>query len=302
MNPVALVEQLTIDSHPPLPPPLKYGLHCLTFAHKGWWFVRKKNLYTNADNFLPLTAGHLLNSFVGSKALRHGAKILLVVTRIEETSRQLLILRQDYSQFVDALRGNYVCIHAPQWRRSNSAHLLSPASLNEMTSHWKQASSLTTHIAKSGACLSKQLGVVSMHLWDTYDSFFATDEAVQELFVNGFKWFDKLNDAKDDFAAALKANKPMIAKILIATRTPITADLFINSVIKALRTTQKVTKAANKVNRISGELIRQGLYDFMKIFRSTKLIPKKMLPQSQGCPRWKETKPEKIYGHYPLKI
>lgn len=288
MNPVSLVNDLTHEMMSPgqLSSMARLTLKSLYIGHLGWWLYRKKKLYSDTNNTFALACGNLFNWTIGDGMIRTGAKLLLIITRIEECKEQFLALGRDFTKLANCFKGRYSVVLKPKWHKSNKLSLISPTSKNGWKSKKKRLVAFSMRLYECIIKIFKRIGKVGMHMWDAYDAFFVTNEAMNEVFVNGIKWMDKLNGNKDYFIQKLASNKPLINKVLSGMNVrDLTAEQVVESVTKTLDITEKgvqvVHKVTNAGNKFLVNFAKNCLTNLAATFGQLHKLPGSALPPEE---------------------
>lgn len=288
LNPVLIVNAFRHDMDRVLliPFPLRIAFKGLTLTHWIWWFFRKKNVYVNPQNFLPLAAGHLLNMTVGEGWIRTGAKLLLIATRLDECREKTLELMEAGKKLSNCLiKKRYLLQLEPKWSKKGQSSLQSPHFRNSWYIFTNNTYFTMHRIYICAKRVFVRFAELGMHTWDAYDALTVGNDALPEVFINGFRWMDKLSNNKDYFLEKMKTHKPLIEKILISMHSPLKFDEIIAGMDVTLKTTAVVSKIYHKVCQKTGETFvdfgKRSLLGLFATFNKAQWIPDRFLPAKE---------------------
>lgn len=244
-----------------IPTPLLSAFTLFHRVHKVWRSYRRAKIYTNPNNFLSLTAGHIVNYTIGDKLLvRISAVCVLIAKRILSVVSQIEKFQTSYVNLTYALKGQF-----PSKVKYDT--LKPPSIKSEILYRKKKMINRIKRIAISLFVLLKEAFKLSMKMMDAIEAFYLSpstrNEEIQEIFVNSTKILDKLEKNRTKLSEGLEKNQELIGKILKGINAAIPIETFIDTAEKTIK------KVAPKPPSIKSNESRAA-----KIFRN---LPKKWL-------------------------
>lgn len=287
---VKLVDSASSDLNPvklTLPPPLLFACAAIQKTHRLWRWYRRGKLYARPDNFLKLAAGHgMCYAFGDSTLLRLSAISLLIATRILEAVEQKTKLQKSWERLTWAWHGHYETPLAVSWEARGAPGLLSISTVI----WWKTNGCLLyIRIERIALCtfkVGKEAFILSMKVMDAVDTFSLSpangNEGMDEFFVNGSLWMDRMVENKELMIEGLKANSLLIDKILQGIHSPFNSQQLIAAAVQALDTTAAAQKATDKACTSAGDfavaLVKKWGYEFMWNLNLHHLAPRSLIP------------------------
>jgi hypothetical protein len=230
-----------------------------------WRWYRKAEIYTNPKNFQQLVAGHVVNfAFGGSVVLRVAAQCILIAHRILSCVEQIGNVAGSYRSWVNAITGGSLTNKKVKWDKGTeeSSSCCSPSS----TQWWKSVFNNTIDrikaIAVTTFTMFKELFVLSMTFMDAIESFSMSpetrNESINEIFVNGTEFLDKMEKQQDLLVDCLYENKNTVTSILKGIGSSFTAEQLIDGASKGLET----AKTVNRVVNVGNDFIKRAISGF----------------------------------------
>lgn len=243
-------------------------------VHHTWRWYRWGKVYSNPENFLKLSTGHILNYTIGDNILvRIASQCVLISTRIVDCADHQIALSRAYQRWSDCLQNRFPEPVKVTWDHANP---------NILYIHSKRI----RHIAKRSFKLISQMFKLSMGLMDAVEAFSLSpttrNEAINEVFVNGTQFLDKLSENKQALIEKLKQNKPIIEKILVGIGASYSTDQFIERISKTLTKVNNVNQAIKKVDQFANgffkDFLKQGIFGFMSALGLADYCPDSLVP------------------------
>ncbi len=262
MNPVTVlrnIEQELIRTYN-LPFTVTICVKLLSTIHKVWWFSRKRQLL-KPEHIIPtafgaaLQAGLKLGPNILENCVQGIAKIILIATRIDECLKRMQSLERAFNHLKDTATFKYAPFKEPEWIKSPDAIVFSAHATNQWKSGTKEC---IAYIGRMFHCLRRVFSHIfklNMQLWDTYNAFVFSHEAIPELFVNGIYWYRKLGRDKEYMITKLEEYEPLIQTIFDATHSQISAETFIDRTKVILEGFDKVDKHVHVLRK---KVIKRG--------------------------------------------
>lgn len=289
-----------------LPNPVMMAFKAVHRVHRMWRWVRMGKIYSNPDNFLKLAAGHGLNfAFGDSVLLRISAVSVLIATRIFECVEQHGKLEKAWGKVVDSFKNRHPWPIKIKWETRASNRWISPSSVTWWRYHAADICHRTQRVALSLWNLCKQIFILSMRIMDATETFSLSpstrNEGINQLFVNGTKWVDRLSENKDLLLKGLQANEAVIEKILKGIHSPLTSQQLIDAAAFSLNKVQQVHQASETVCKGFGFFIMACVknwgYEFLWDLGLHHLVPSYLVPPPN--PPWEIPPHEKLTERYP---
>lgn len=242
-----------------------------------WRWYRKAEIYTNPKNFQQLVAGHVVNfAFGGSMVLRVAAQCILIAHRILSCVEQMGNVSGAYRNWVNAITGGSLTSRKIKWDKGTeeSSSCCSASS----TDWWKSVFNSTLERIKAIAITTftmlKETFVLSMTFMDAIESFSMSpetrNESINEIFVNGTEFLDKMEKQQDLLVDCLYENKNTVSNILKGIGSSFTADQLIDGASKGLET----AKTVNRVVDIGNDCLKRAISGFYTGIGQTDSKPK----------------------------
>lgn len=293
-----------------IPRPLMVFYMAAHQVHRVWRWIRLGKIYSNPDNFLALSAGHGVNALFGkSILLRISAVSVLIATRILECVEQQTCVQTAWTHLTDAYHDHYTVAIKVEWD-SNGKKFLSSSTMTWCRFQYKKTTEKTKRIALCTFQLIKEAFILSMKMIDTIETFYLSpstqNEGINQLFVNGTRWVEKLVDNKELLIDGLVSNKTLIEKILKGVHSPFTSDQLIETTRSALEKTEKFHSTIQGANKDFGGFViacgKKWGYEFLHNLGLHHLVPNELVPPSS--PPWEIPPHQRINERYPpiLKI
>jgi len=220
------------------PRPLEWLFFSVHKVHFFWRVVRAKELYTNPNNYLALSAGYGLNFLFGrrgflgeSRCLRGIAQIVLIAHCLFECLEQQALVIESYREWKNAINGDYSYVPQVQWTQGKSYSLITHALSNRLKRRSAAAISRVKRIAACTSRLFVNLGVLSMKMLDAIEAcsldLSTQNESVCHLFVNGRRCFEKFLENREELFIELRDKKSIIQKFLVNSHSKYTIEQII---------------------------------------------------------------------------
>ncbi len=281
--------------------PIKWGLEGLKFFHMGWWWYQKKKIYTNPDNFLTLAGGNLLNVTISNPLFRSTAKLLYIITSIDRCSKQTWLLNQDFHQLSVSIQNHYALCPKIKWSKQNKSSFFSVTVKNSWQIKKQKLAAAIGRICRNAYAIFMRLGKLSMHMWDTYDSFFDESQAMQEIFVNTSIWCEKIKNNKDYYIDLLTSKKQKISIILKKMGVHVEIDEFMNHAIDSINGAAKVITVVNYGkevgNGILTDFFKRSTTNFFAAFNMLDWLPENTRASNKA--EWYQKLSQKKTERYP---
>lgn len=253
-HPVLLISPFIENSaRHPLPFMVYLGVAGLQLKQWTWWMWYRRQVYQNPSNFLPLAGGYLLGRFLKNhQILLIAAKMVLIIERIEECRAILQTIQNDWRLLKNTFirRGFYIDFE------KGTPLVLKCQSLKEKVQtelhHWR---SFIRRLMDICLRIFLHFTRLSLTLWDTYECLYSKKEAIQEIFVNGFKWAELFEKNKHHYLRKLEQNKEMLQHLFHALQIEESeVDTILKRSKKVLALTSQTAQLIRKSGRWLDEL------------------------------------------------
>ncbi len=276
--------------------PLSSLFFIVNRIHQVWWWIRRKEVYANPDNFLKLMAGQGINWFAGNTAfVRVIAQTVLVSTRILECVEEQIAIYKEAERCWEALAESPSFLTPRvKWIKAQKGSILSPST----RLYWKKVGAKTRvrviRIFTTTLLIIKRLFILSMRTMDAIAAFSYTPstqhEAVGEFFINCSKWVELLLNNKMIMIKSLKNNEKIIRMLLEKLNSPLTYEQLYNGIEGTLELTeqldQQVKSASDVVAMVAKDALQRSVFGFFQTFGLSELIPVSWIPPLR--PPWIE--------------
>lgn len=260
----------------------------LNKVHQVWWWYRRKEVYSNPDNFLKLAAGQTINWFAGNNIfIRIAAQTVLISTRILECIEEQVALCKEMELLWQGVAGTDALLPPKvKWIKSHKSNFLSPSTRMYWRRMGVQCAARLWRVGKCTLLIIRRLFILSMRTMDAIGAFSynaaTKHEAVGEFFVNCSKWVNLLISNKKMMMTALTNNRAIIASVLKSVNSPITAQQLINGVRRAVEATEKVNEKVQGVSQVVGmvakDLFQRSMFGLFQTFGLASYVPGSWVP------------------------
>lgn len=289
-----------------LPGPIWVVFSAFHNVHRLWWWYRKKEMYTQPNNFLHLVSGHTLNFVLGDMlVIRVAAQALLIATRILEAVEQKVVFCLSWRKWTQSVRGHYTPHIRCKWDKKTETSLFSPSTRNWAESLKRNAAARIDRVMKNTLGIGKNGFMLSMRLMDAAEAFSLSPEtkteAVSEFFLNGSKSISTIVENKERLRAGLIENKGLIDKCLSGIGSSYKSEQLIGAVSKTLEKTETtyntVSKVAGVANNAALDTLKRGIFAFMNTIGLASWTPDSLVPTLD--PPWVNPAPPKLPERFP---
>lgn len=283
------------DAH--IPGPLWSIISLITKAHGVWDWYRWGDVYSNPNNFHALVAGHAVNLIVGDSLLvRIAAQCVLIAARILACVEQIRIVAQAYRNWINALTGQRYTITKVRWDKGIDKTSFATATLRWWKDAFMSVVDRIVRIAVATFMLFKEMFILSMRFMDAIKAFSMSpekqNEAVNELFVNGGLFVDKMVTEQQALVDYLsdKDNEEFVGNILTGIGSKYTVENLIDAAssgLSAAQSVQSVVDYGGGIVKDFGKHAIWGLYAGCGIARyaPTCIIPDPVAPWDKEDPK-----------------
>lgn len=284
MNPVSVWENIhqELRRTNPLPFPVTFSVKLLSLTHRMWWFYRKRQ-WVKPENIVPaaLGVGLQLGLKVGPNILEELvqgiAKVILIATRLDECIKTMKSLASSYINLKDAIALKYAPVNEPQWIKKPKSIIFSAGTSNQWKTNKKEWGAYLMRICHCLGQIFRKTFKLNMRLWNIYDAFAFSHDAIPELFVNGMYWYRQVRENKEYIITKLEEYEPLIQNICDITYPDLTAEDFIDRTKQILEGFEKVETHVSK----AGEKVVKRGKKVIEIFKSKLLGREFASPQPQ---------------------
>lgn len=235
----------------------------MTRIHWLWRLNRKRKLYQDPDNWAALAIGHLAEKTIGKKIIHLAAKILLIATRLHQLSTEIQTFKKELNLLAEAVDGYYLPTKPLKEKQTFFA---------ARVSSWKERQAVRVYRIKVCVMrLTVHIFNIVMVSLDIYEGLYRTDDAMQEVVINGRHWIHLLDQKKESLVQGLRETEPLIDRIFSRFKINYSGKKLIAKLEPAVKVAFKGMEQVHCVDRAFGKEIRNTIEFYKVLFGLNRL-------------------------------
>lgn len=255
LSPVARVHGVLNDAAP-LPQPVWALIRGAGSIHMLWRLNRKRELYQDPDNWVGLIAGHLAGHYFDAGFLRTSAHMLHIATKVQEYADEVRLFREDVRDLAYAIDGYYL----PTPPEAACESTFNAALLKAQA---ERARVRLCRIRLYSFRVVQRIFNLAMRLMDIYDSLYRTDEAMNELFVNGSRWMDHFSRNRVELAAGMRSVQEQMELVLRKWEIDVDVDAYISRINRIGEAMEHVATTYKRVGKSGGDFLKRSVAQYL---------------------------------------